>query len=90
MPVIKSAQKALRQNIKKKKENLIYKKKMRDLLKKMDSCLAENDKEKAKELIPLIYKNLDKMAKKGIIKKNTSARKKSRISKKLNLGDQKH
>jgi small subunit ribosomal protein S20 len=37
--------------------------------------------EEAKKLLPQVYKILDKAAKVGVIKKNTAARKKSRITK---------
>ena len=39
--------------------------------------------EEAKKLLPQLYKLLDKAAKVGLIKKNTAARKKSRITKLL-------
>ena len=42
------------------------------------------DIEKAKELIPNLYKAIDKTAKRGILKKNSAARKKSRLMAKLN------
>ncbi len=35
-------------------------------------------------MLSLVYKNLDKTAKKGVIKKNAAARKKSRITKLIN------
>ncbi len=87
MPVTKSAKKSLRQSFKRRKQNLVYKRKLKKLLKEVDVCVLEKNKEKAKELSPLIYKALDKMAKKGILKENTVARKKSKITKKLNFSD---
>ena len=39
--------------------------------------------EEAKKLLPQVYKLLDKAAKTGLIKKNTVARKKSRITKSI-------
>jgi len=39
--------------------------------------------EEAKKLLPQVYKILDKAAKERVIKKNTVARKKSRITKLL-------
>ena len=84
MPITKSAKKALRQNVKRKARNLVYKKKMRDLIKQVRTLVEEKKTEEAKKLLPQIYKILDKTAKVGIIKKNTASRKKSRITKLVN------
>lgn len=84
MPITKSAKKALRQNAKRKARNLVYKKKMRGLIKQVRTLVEEKKTEEAKKLLPQIYKILDKTAKVGIIKKNTAGRKKSRITKLVN------
>jgi len=84
MPITKSAKKALRQNVRRRARNLIYKKKMKDLIKKAKDLVLEKKTEEAKKLLPQIYKILDKTAKVGIIKKNTASRKKSRITKLVN------
>ncbi|KPJ54713.1 hypothetical protein AMJ47_03720 [Parcubacteria bacterium DG_72] len=81
MAITKSAQKALRQNEKRRKLNNMYKKKMKELIKKARILIAEKKTEEAKELLPQIYKVLDKSAKINVIKKNTASRKKSRITK---------
>ncbi len=81
MPITKSAKKALRQNVKRNKSNRTYKNKMKNLLKEMEVLIAEKKTKEAKELLPQVYKILDKSAKKGIIKKNTASRKKGRITK---------
>jgi len=87
MPITRSAKKALRQNIKRRKRNLIYKKKMKGLIKEVRKLALEKKVEEAKKLLPQIYKALDKAAKIGVIKKNTAARKKSRITKLLDLSN---
>ncbi len=87
MPITKSAKKSLRQSIKRRKRNLAYKKRLKKLLKEVDLCVSNKDKDKAKELIPLVCKALDKMAKKGLLKENNVARKKSKITKKLNFSN---
>ena len=84
MPITKSAKKALRQNAGRKARNLVYKKKMRDLIKQVRILVGEKKTEEAKKLLPQVYKILDKTAKVGIIKKNTAGRKKSRITKLVN------
>lgn len=83
MPIKKAARKALKQSIKRRKKNLIYKNKTKDLLKKVRTLIAEKKLAEAKALLPQIYKALDKAAKVGVMKKNTASRKKSRIAKSL-------
>jgi small subunit ribosomal protein S20 len=84
MPIKKSAKKALRQSLKRRKRNLKKKEKIKALIKKVKRFLAENKIKEAKEILPQIYKALDKAAKTGLIKKNTASRKKSRITKLIN------
>jgi len=81
MAIKKSAKKAVRQSLKRRARNLIYKRKIKNLLKKIKNLLSQKKIEEAKSLLPQIYKFLDKAAKVGIIKKNTAGRKKSRITK---------
>lgn len=84
MPITKSAKKALRQNLKRKARNLIYKNKIKDLIKKIRFLVSEKKNEEAKKLLPELYKTLDKSAKTEVIKKNTASRKKSRLTKLCN------
>lgn len=81
MAIKKSAKKAIRQSLKRRARNLIYKRKLKNLLKKIENLLSQKKIEEVKSLLPQIYKFLDKAAKVGIIKKNTAGRKKSRITK---------
>lgn len=80
-PITKSAKKALRQSLRRRKRNLIYKEKIKKLIKEMKKLILEKKIEEAKNFLPQIYKSLDKAAKVGVIKKNTASRKKSRIAK---------
>ena len=80
MPIIKSAKKALRQSLRRRKGNLIYKRKIKNLLKEVRKLVLEKKTEETKKLLPQVFKILDKAAKVGVIKKNTADRKKSRIS----------
>jgi small subunit ribosomal protein S20 len=82
MAITKSAKKALRQSIRRKARNLVYREKIKSLLKEARNLVSQKKVEEAKSLIAKIYQALDKAAKKGVIKKNTASRKKSRI---LNL-----
>lgn len=81
MPIKQSAKKALRQSIKHQTRNLIYKNKMKSLIKETRDLVSKGKTKEAKNLLPQIYKSLDKAAKVGVIKKNAAARKKSRITK---------
>ncbi len=84
MPITKSAKKALRQSKRRRARNLVYKNKMKVLLKEVRGLVLEKKIEEAKKLLPQVYKILVKSANVGIIKKNTASRKKSRISKLVN------
>jgi len=84
MPITKSAKKALRQNIKRRTKNIRRKKKIKNLMKEVKLLVSQNKIQEAKKLLPQIYKALDKTAKVGTIKKNTAARKKSRLTILLN------
>lgn len=83
MPILESAKKALRQNKKRKTHNLEYKNKVKSLVKKALIFARENKTDELKQMIPSLYKAVDKAVKIGVLKKNTAARKKSRIARKL-------
>ena len=80
MPITKSAKKALRQSERKRVRNLQKRRKLKNLLKEVRDLILQKKIEEARKLLPRIYKILDKAAKTGLIKKNTAARKKSRIT----------
>lgn len=81
MAITKSAKKALRQSLGRKKRNLVYKNKIKDLQKQVKNLVSQKKIKEAKTLLPKIYKALDKAAKVGVIKKNAASRKKSRLTK---------
>ncbi len=81
MPIIKSAKKALRGSKRKHVFNLRRNKAMSETVKGMKKLVAGKDKKEAEALLPKMYQAIDKAAKRGIIKKNTAARKKSRLVK---------
>ena len=80
MPITKGAKKAHRASEKKRVFNIRRKTTMRDIIKDVTKAIDDSDAKKAKELLPAAYKAIDKVAKNGIIKKNTAARKKSRLT----------
>ncbi len=81
MPITKSAKKALRQSETRKIRNVQKKKKIKKTLKEIRGLLDEKKAKEAKSILPQMYKLLDKAVKTGLIKKNTAARRKSRITK---------
>lgn len=80
MPITKSAKKALRQSLRRRARNIQKKEKIKNLLKEVKKLISQKKNEEAKKLLPRVYKLLDKAAKTGLIKKNTAARKKSRVA----------
>lgn len=94
MPNIRSAKKALKQNVKKQKINLRVKNKMKKVVRDLNKLIQEIEKstekitaENFKELqagLKIAYKAIDKTTKKKILKKNTASRKKSKLAKKIN------
>ena len=84
MAITKSAKKALRQSQKRRIINIKKKNKIKNLIKQVRCLALQKKTEEAKKLLPQLYKALDKAAKTELIKKNTAARKKSRITKLIN------
>lgn len=52
---------------------------MNDSVKKMRKLVAGGKLDEAQKMLPETYKAIDKAAKRGVIKENTAARKKSRL-----------
>jgi len=84
MPIKDSAKKYLRQTKKHRVLNLARGKAVKDVIKKITKLIASGAKDEAKKFISQAYQAIDKAAKRGIIKKNTAARKKSRLMRMLN------
>lgn len=83
MPNLKSAKKALKQSIKLNAYNKKITDNIKGLTKKSLKAITAKEKN-AEELVMKTLKTLDKAAQKGVIKKNTRDRKKSRLHQKLN------
>ncbi len=77
-----SAKKRMRQNVKRRAINRWRKGLVKDAVKSFEQAL-ETDKTKAAELLRAASSRLDRVAAKGTIHKNTAARKKSRLAKRL-------
>ncbi|NMB11574.1 MAG: 30S ribosomal protein S20 [Firmicutes bacterium] len=56
----------------------------RTAIKRFEQALAANDIEKAQELLQVAISRIDRAASKGVIHRNEAARRKSRLTKRLN------
>ena len=84
MPNIKSAIKRTRIIDKKTAENNMIKSAYKTAVKNFEAAVAEGDVKKAESLFSEATKKIDQACTKGVIVKNTAARKKSNLAKKLN------
>jgi len=82
MPNIKSQMKRVKTNEKERVRNKAVKTNLRSSLKKADAAIIAGDDKK--EIVDNAYSTIDVAARKGVIHKNTAARKKAAIAKKAN------
>ena len=80
MAITSSAKKAIRSSAKKRVFNLRRKEALQDATKSLMRALAAKDAAGAEKLLPAAYQAIDKAMKRGVIKENTAARKKSRLA----------
>lgn len=83
MPNLKNAKKRVLVNEKKAKANNEFAASMKTAIKNVEKAIASKDKDKANDKLKIAIKAIDKAAGKGVTSKNTSARNKSRLSKKV-------
>ena len=83
MPNTKSAIRRVRRVKKQTQINRIRKSKYKNAVKKIESYIKSNEKDKAKNFFPKFQSILMQVAKSGVVNKKTAARKISRISKKI-------
>ena len=84
MPNIKSAKKRVKIIEKKTLRNNMIKSEYKTAVKRFEEALNNNNVEEATKLFSEATKKIDQACTKGVIVKNTAARKKSSMSKKLN------
>jgi len=84
MPNIKSAKKRVGVIEKKTLKNNMIKTGYKSAVKKFEQAIEAGNLEEAKTLFVEATKKIDQACTKGVIVKNTAARKKSSLSKKLN------
>lgn len=79
MAITKSAKKAHRVSVKKRVFNIRRKRALTTTVKTVKKAMATSADE-ARSSLSAAYKAIDKAAKRGVIKKNTASRKKSRLA----------
>ncbi len=84
MANIKSAEKRAKLSKIRTVKNRFYKSAVKAATKKFDVAINAGDMEQAKAAFVKVEKQLDKAANKGVIHKNTVARRKSRLARRLN------
>ena len=77
-----SAKKRIRSNERKRQRNVMYRSRVKTLVKKAETSIFSNTP--STDDVREALRSLDKAAVKGIIHKNNAARRKSRLMKKLN------
>jgi len=86
MANLKTSIKDVRQKEARRKRNRAWKVRLKENIKNIDNILNGKNGN-LKDALSKAYKTIDKMAKIGIIKKQTASRKKSRLSRKINKAE---
>ena len=84
MPNHKSAEKRVRQTVKRNAINTSNKSRLRTQIKKLRTALAAGDKQASQDLLTPTISTIDKAVNKGILHRNTAARYKSRLTRHVN------
>ena len=83
MANIKSSKKAIKVIAKKTENNHELKARVKNTIKACEKAIASKNKEEATSLVKEVQTVIDRAASKGLVKKNTAARQKSRLNKKV-------
>jgi small subunit ribosomal protein S20 len=84
MPNLKASKKDLRQTKQRTERNKLVRDELHTLRRELRLALSGKHADKARELAIALLQKFDKAAQKNIIKRNTAARYKSRMMKKVN------
>ena len=79
-----SAKKRVRQNLKRRARNRARKDQIKEQIKGFTAALTSGSLDKAEQALRATVQKLDRIAGKGTIHKNAAARKRSRLTKRLN------
>lgn len=83
MPITRGAQKADRSSLRKRVFNVRRTRAMNEAVKEVRTLVRGGKADEAVGVLPKAYQAIDKAMKRGVIKKNTAARKKSRLAAEL-------
>ncbi len=83
MANIKSSKKAIKVIAKKTLADHDYKARVKNSIKECENAIAAKEVDAATEALKKVQKNIDKAVSKGVMKKNTADREKSRLNKKV-------
>lgn len=83
MPNNNDAAKRHRQNVKRRKHNRSIRSQVRTTIKAFEAAVAKKEKDNAESAYAELVKQIDTAARKGLYHRNTVARKKSRMHKRL-------
>ena len=83
MPRRRTSLKSQRKDKKRRLRNLKIKRDIKRAIKNINAYLLAKNVTEAEAFLPHVFSKLDKAVKKGIIKKNNAARKKSQLSRAL-------
>ena len=83
MANIKSSKKAIKVIAKKTDANHEYKARVKNSIKNCEKAIEAKDVAAATEELKKVQKNIDKAVSKGVVKKNTADREKSRLNNKV-------
>ena len=84
MPNTKSAEKRVRQVVARTANNRRAKSTVKTAIRRFEEALKSGDRENAQVKLTAAIRLIDKAAARGVVHKNTAARKKSRLTRQLN------
>lgn len=84
MPIIKSAIKKMKQDIKRTKRNNVFRNRLTTRMKELEQAVHDKKVDVLPKLLTETYSIIDTAQKKNLIKKNNAARKKSRMARLVN------
>lgn len=76
----KSAEKRIRQTLKRTERNKYYRTRVKNLTRALNEAVDSNDVAKAQDALKVANKDIHSFVSKGILSKNTAARKISRLN----------
>lgn len=83
MPIIKSAKKAARQALSRRDRNYLVRTGLRKSIRAVLEAVKAGKKSEAEKFLEVAYKTIDTATKKNVLLKNTAARRKSFLARKI-------